>query len=100
MNSEDTPDEAPQRGYTIMNNLGEIWSHPVPQSCLWKIRSRDKSKGGWWEVTKIVGHRMELMAQLSTTPFLLAMTTPSGSTRLTLTARISLQHIGRPKGKL
>ena len=43
---------------------------------------------------------MELMAQLSTTPFLLAMTTPSGSMRLTLTARISLQRIGRPKGKL
>ena len=43
---------------------------------------------------------MELMAQLSTTPFLPAMTTPSGSTRLTSTARISSQHIGRPKGKL
>ena len=44
-------------GYIIMNDLGEIRSHPVPRSCLRKIRSRDESKGGWWEVTKIVDHR-------------------------------------------
>ena len=48
---------AESNGYIIMNDLGEIRSHPVPRSCLRKIRSRDESKGGWWEVTKIVDHR-------------------------------------------
>ena len=38
---------AESNGYIIMNDLGEIRSHPVPRSCLRKIRSRDKSKGGW-----------------------------------------------------
>ena len=46
-------------GYLIMNELGQMRSHPVPRSCLRKIRSKDNSKGGWWEVLKIVNHRLQ-----------------------------------------
>ena len=46
-----------KKGYTIMNQLDQIRSHNIPRNCLKKKKHADDSKGGWWEVLKILSHK-------------------------------------------